>query len=169
VTDDTAQPILVVIGDERVRCLVGWVLAELDLPTQLAVSWREALVTTNGPPGCIIADLDDVGENGGRVAVLRKSWGGTIPLVMLSRQSDIAERATKLGAVHGLQKPLNGSALSARLMISRTAPIKAPTLIGLCRPSTAPNAPAFSSTSGHRLRTISGTVPLDRGRDMGKV
>jgi hypothetical protein len=105
--DDTGQPILVVIGDETARRLVGWILAELDIPAQLVVSWRDALVTTNGPPACIIAVLEDVGENVGGVAVLRKGWGGTVPFVVLSQQPDVDERATPLGTVAGLRKPLN--------------------------------------------------------------
>jgi FixJ family two-component response regulator len=111
VTDGTGQPILVVIGDESIRRLVGWILAELDLPAQLTVSWRDALVSTNGPPSCIIADIDDVGENAGGVAVLRKGWGGRVPLVVLSQQPNVDERAAQLGAVAGLRKPINGEAL----------------------------------------------------------
>jgi hypothetical protein len=64
-------------------------------------------VTTSGPPACIIADLDDVGENASGVAVVRKGWGGTVPLLVLGRQPDIAERAAQLGAVAGVRKPLN--------------------------------------------------------------
>jgi hypothetical protein len=76
----------------------------------LVVSWREALVTTSGPPACITADLDDVGESSGEVAVLRKGWGGTVPLVV-SQQSDVDERAARLGAMAGLRKPIYVGAL----------------------------------------------------------
>jgi FixJ family two-component response regulator len=111
VLDDSTQPILVVIEDETVRRRVCWVLAEWDVRTQLVSSWRVAFVTTNGAPACIIADLDDGGENAGGVAVLRKGWGGTVPLIVLSQHADVDERAAHLGAVAGLRKPLNGAAL----------------------------------------------------------
>jgi FixJ family two-component response regulator len=101
----------VVIGDDTQRQLVGWIVAEMDLPARLVPSWRAALVSTVGAPSCIIADLDDAGDNAADVAVLRKSWGGTVPLVVLSRQLDIDERAAHLGAVAGLRKPLNVGAL----------------------------------------------------------
>jgi FixJ family two-component response regulator len=108
---DTGQPILVDDDDEKVRRIVRCILAELDLPAQLTVSWRDALVSTNGPPACIIADLDDVGENAGGVAVLRKGCGGTVPLVVLSKKPDVYERVAQLGAVAGLRKPPNVEAL----------------------------------------------------------
>jgi hypothetical protein len=101
------QPILVVIGDENLRRLVGWALAEWDLSAHLVISWPDALVTTSGPPACIIADLDDIGVNADGGAVLRKGWGGTVSLVVLGQQPDVDERATPLGAVAGQRTPLN--------------------------------------------------------------
>jgi hypothetical protein len=47
----------------------------------------------------------------GAVAVLRKGWGGAVPLVVLSRQTDLDERTAEIGAVAGLRKPLIGEAL----------------------------------------------------------
>jgi hypothetical protein len=71
VTDDAGQPILVVVGDQCARRFVGWILAEVDLPAQFVISWRAALVTTNGPPDCVIIDLDDPGDNVSDVTMLR--------------------------------------------------------------------------------------------------
>jgi hypothetical protein len=70
VTDDAGHPNLVA-GDQCVRRFVGWIPAERDLPAPFVISWRAALVTTNGPPDCVIVDLDDVGDNVSSVAVLR--------------------------------------------------------------------------------------------------
>jgi hypothetical protein len=111
VTDVKDTTVLVVIGDETQRQLVGWIVAEMNLPARLVPNWRAALVSTTGAPSCIIADLDDAGDNTAGAAVLSKSWGGTVPLIVLSRQPDIAERATRVGAVAGLRKPLNVGAL----------------------------------------------------------
>jgi hypothetical protein len=96
-----------------VRRFVGWIPAELDLPAQLVVSWHAALVPTIDAPSCIIADLNDEGDNAAGVAVLRKSWDGTVPLFVLSRQPDVAGRAAQLGAVASLRKWLNVGALMA--------------------------------------------------------
>jgi DNA-binding NtrC family response regulator len=111
VTDLKDQTVLVVIGDETQRRLVGWIVAEMNLPASLVPNWRAALVSTIGAPSCIIADLDDAGDNTAGAAVLRKSWGGTVPLIVLGRQPDVDERAAQLGAVAGLRKPINGSTL----------------------------------------------------------
>jgi DNA-binding NtrC family response regulator len=110
-TDLKENTVLVVIGDETQRQLVGWIVAEMNLSARLVPSWRAALVSTIGAPSCIIVDLDDTGENTGGAAVLRKGWGGTVPLIVLSRQPDVDERAAHLGAVAGLRKPLNVGAL----------------------------------------------------------
>jgi FixJ family two-component response regulator len=119
---DTGQPILVVIGDETVRRIVGWILAELDLPAQLVESWQAALVSTNGAPACIVADLDDVADNAGGVNVLRKAWAGAVPLLVLSRNADVCERAVQLGAVAGVRKPFNAGDLLGTLQ--RLVPLR---------------------------------------------
>jgi hypothetical protein len=101
----------VVVGDATLRQLVGWIVAEMDLAARLVPTWRTALVSTTGAPSCIIADLDHVGDNSAGVAVLRKSWGGAVPLIVLSRQPDVVDKASRLGTVAGLRKPLNVGAL----------------------------------------------------------
>jgi hypothetical protein len=52
-------PVLVVIGDATIRRVVGWIVEEMDLFATLTASWRQAVVSTVGRPGCIVADLDD--------------------------------------------------------------------------------------------------------------
>jgi hypothetical protein len=122
VTDSKDNAVLVVIGDDTQRQLVGWIVAELNLFACLVPSWRVALVSTIGAPSCIIADLDDAGENSAGAAVLRKSWGGIVPLIVLSRRPDIADRAAMVGAVAGLRKPLNVGALMGTVqhLVSQT-------------------------------------------------
>jgi DNA-binding response OmpR family regulator len=85
----------------------------MDLRSILVPNWRITLTATTGAPSYIVADLDETGDNSAGVAVLRKSWGGTVPLIVLSRQPDVGERATRLDAVAGLRKPLNVGALMA--------------------------------------------------------
>jgi FixJ family two-component response regulator len=123
VTDPKDNTVLVVIGDETQRQLVGWIMAEMTLPARLVPDWRVALVSTTGPPSCIVADLDDVGDNATGVAVLRKSWGGAVPLIVLSRQPDVAEQSSRLGAVAGLRKPINVGTLMSVVERSVTRPV----------------------------------------------
>jgi DNA-binding NtrC family response regulator len=121
VTDFKDTTVLVVIGDETQRQLLGWIVAEMNLPARLVPNWRAALVTTIGAPSCIIADLDDAGDNIAGAAVLRKSWGGTVPLIVLSRQPDVADKASRIGAIAGLRKPLNVGTLmgTVQRLVSR--------------------------------------------------
>jgi hypothetical protein len=116
VTDHNDKTVPVLIGEETQRQLVGWVLAEITLSAKLVPNWRAALVSTMSPPSCIIADLDDAADNAAGAAVLRKSWGGTVPLVVLSRQPDIADRATQFGAVEGLRNSINVSTLMGTVL-----------------------------------------------------
>jgi hypothetical protein len=111
VTDLKHNSILVAIADETQRQLVGWIVAEMNLSLRFVPSWRGALLATTGTPSCIIDDLDDAGDNTGAVAALHRSWGGTVPLIVLSRQPDVADKPTPLGAVAGLRKPINVSPL----------------------------------------------------------
>jgi FixJ family two-component response regulator len=122
VTDAKDNAVLVVIGDDTQRQLVGWIVAEMNLSARLVASWRTALVATSGAPSCIIADLDDVSDTAAGIAVLRKSWGGTVPIVVLSRHPDVADQAPRLGAVAGLRKPLNVGALMSAVqrLVSQT-------------------------------------------------
>jgi hypothetical protein len=61
VTDPKDNTVLVVIGDDTQRQLVGWIVAERNLPAGLVPNWRASLVSTIGAPSCIIADLDVAG------------------------------------------------------------------------------------------------------------
>jgi DNA-binding NtrC family response regulator len=115
VTDLKDNSILVVIADETQRQFVGRIVAEMNQSARLVPSWRAALLATTGTPSCIIADLDDAGDNTAGVAVLRKSWGGSVPLIVLSQQPDVADKATPLGAVAGLPKPINVGALMSEV------------------------------------------------------
>lgn len=108
---EDASPVLVVIRDARIRQLVGWIVAEMELEATLTATWREAIGSTTGAPACIVADLDDVRDKTAGVAALRKGWGGNVPLIILSHRSDIAEQATAVGALAGIRQPMNVGAL----------------------------------------------------------
>jgi hypothetical protein len=53
-----------------------------------SLSPRVVLASTTGPPSSIVADIDDAGDNAAGAAVLSKSWGGTVPLIVLSWQPE---------------------------------------------------------------------------------
>jgi hypothetical protein len=53
-----------------------------------SLSPRVALASTTGPPSSIVADLDDASDNTAGTSVLSKSWGGTVPLTVLSWQPE---------------------------------------------------------------------------------
>jgi hypothetical protein len=55
----------------------------------------------------MVADLDDIGIRVSGVAVLRKGWGGSVPLIALTRSPDVDDHARNVSAVAGLRKPLN--------------------------------------------------------------
>src|SRR5258708_11361252 len=102
-----AVAVLVVIADPQIHELVGWIVEEMDLSVTLTASWRNAVAATIGRPGCIVSDLDDVGDRAAGVNVLRKSWGGSVPLVVPSGRPDVEDRAMRIGAVAGIHIPIN--------------------------------------------------------------
>jgi hypothetical protein len=110
-TDSKDNTVLMVTADETRRQRVGWILAAMNMSARLVPSWRAALVSTICVPSCPIADLDDAGDNTASAAVRRKSWGGSVPLIVLSQQPEWADRATRVGAVAGHRKPLDVGAL----------------------------------------------------------
>jgi hypothetical protein len=110
----TTAPVLVVVANGELRQLVGWILCEMELPALLVASWREAVASVTEPPSCIVADLDDVGDKTAGVEALSTGWGGSPPLVVLSRSADIESRAAKANQCRradGRYRPCSGDRL----------------------------------------------------------
>jgi DNA-binding NtrC family response regulator len=102
-------PVLIVVADLDMRRLIERALEEISLPHVLAPNWRVAVAELAELPPIAICDVDDLeGPIAGMRALVARGWGAPVPLIVLSRRTDVERLAAEsLNAVEGLKKPLS--------------------------------------------------------------
>src|SRR6516225_9292478 len=106
--EEPSPSVLVVIADPHVRRMVVWAVDELGMDHVDQPNWRRAVRTTDARPALAIGDLDDIRQNvAGVRALLRASWGESIPFILLGHCRAIADVAAGLGAAAELRTPLD--------------------------------------------------------------
>ena len=102
-------PVLVVEDDPDVRELIQLILEEEGLAVETATNGREALDRiVLRRPALVTLDLNLPLVNGEEVAVaVRAAYGNTVPIILISGDDRIAEKARTLGTAGYLCKPFD--------------------------------------------------------------
>jgi CheY-like chemotaxis protein len=113
---DLSQWIFIVEDDEDIRIDLGELLTEEGYTVSSAADGREALEVLKAaaePPCVILLDLMMPGMNGWqlRAELLKDPRLASVPIVLLSAASSLAQDAATLGAASYLPKPFQLSAL----------------------------------------------------------
>ncbi len=102
-----AGPVLVVEDERPLRQMMQWALEDEGLPVALAANGREALeVAARRQPSMVVLDmvlplLDGVGVASG----LRELYGSDLPILLITADGRIVEKARTVGAHEFLRKP----------------------------------------------------------------
>jgi len=102
-------PVLIVEDDPDVRELIHLILEEEGLVVETAADGREALDRiVRRRPALVTLDLNLPLVNGEEVAVaVRATYGNTVPIILISGDDQIAEKAQTLGTAGYLCKPFD--------------------------------------------------------------
>jgi len=106
--------ILVVDDEPNIRRMLSRVLDEEGHRTRVAAGGAEALALVEADePDVVLLDLSMPGMDGLEVLEALRQRAPTLPVVMISGQATLGDavRATKLGAFHFIEKPLNPEAV----------------------------------------------------------
>lgn len=100
-------PVLIVDDDSQLRRMIRWLLEDEGLSVETAATGEEAIAQARlHPPALVILDLNLPVRTGEAVAEeLRSVHGAALPIVVISSDGKIAQRARRLGASHWLSKP----------------------------------------------------------------
>ena len=110
-TPSVEGPVLVVEDDYEVQRMIRWLLEDEGLTVETAGDGEEALrQVMDRKPALVVLDLNVPILNGEDVAaVVRAAYGDTVPIVVVSSDSNRSERARTVGAVEVLRKPFEYS------------------------------------------------------------
>ncbi len=103
----TAGPILVVDDDAQLQRTIQWLLEDEGLTVETASNGEEALARAESlRPVLVILDLNLPALDGeGVVNGLRAARGGGVPIIVISSDSRVQQRAQTVGANSWLSKP----------------------------------------------------------------
>lgn len=102
-------PVLVVDDDPAIRQVIQWALEDQGLPVETAADGREALDRARQHrPALVLLDLGLPIVDGTRVsAELRATHGESLPIVIVSADRRVSEKAVQLRAQDYLAKPFD--------------------------------------------------------------
>lgn len=102
-------PILVVEDDAQVRALASWVLEDEGFNVVAVADGRAAIeAARDRRPALILLDWTLPGANGDSVAAeLRKLYDDAIPIVLMTSDGRVAQKAARVGAVACFHKPFD--------------------------------------------------------------
>jgi DNA-binding response OmpR family regulator len=102
-----AGPILVVDDDTQLQRTIQWLLEDEGLTVETASNGEEALARAKRRrPALVILDLNLPALDGeGVVQGLRASNGSGVPILVISSDGQVEERAQEVGAYGWLSKP----------------------------------------------------------------
>ena len=111
-TSEAASPptILLVEDDRHIRVMISWYLEQEGFRVLQAASGEDALPILEREPvlGLLLVDLGMPGMNVHelRDAVRADARHASVPMVLISGDSSLQEKARKVGAVDFIEKPL---------------------------------------------------------------
>jgi CheY-like chemotaxis protein len=106
---EVEAPILVVEDELSVLQTIQWVLEDEGLPVATAANGREAVeVARDRKPALVVLDMALPILNGDGVAAeLHRTYGGEVPILVITADGRAAAKAQRVGAYDYLQKPFN--------------------------------------------------------------
>jgi hypothetical protein len=107
--------VLVVIANPDLRRLIGRVVEELNLVAILFGEWEASFATLAPRAEAVIVDLDDFEDTVGQPDFPHAAGGTPAPLIAVSRRSNVADVAPRLGAMAGVRKPFDVGLLMATI------------------------------------------------------
>jgi DNA-binding response OmpR family regulator len=102
-----AGPVLVVEDDYEIRRMIRWLLEDEGLTVETAGDGEEALhQVMDHRPALVVLDLNLPIVDGEEVAAaVRAAYGDSVPIVVVSSDTNRSARARRVGAVEALRKP----------------------------------------------------------------
>jgi DNA-binding response OmpR family regulator len=102
-------PVLVVEDDYEIQKMIRWLLEDEGLAVETAGNGEEALrQVMDHRPALIVLDLNlPILDGEEVVAAVRAIYGDSVPIVVVSSDTNRTERARKIGAVESLRKPFD--------------------------------------------------------------
>lgn len=113
--DPGSRSVLVVDDDTRVRQMLRWALEDEGFLVETAADAPEALArAARHRPEVVVLDLSlPTGEGTELAGALRASHGEGLPIVVISADGSVAERARAIGAEGYFRKPFRVDRLVA--------------------------------------------------------
>ena len=105
--EHSTGPVLVVDDDAQLQKTIRWLLEDEGLTVGIASNGEEGLVMAEtARPSLVILDLNlPVMDGEGVADGLRATYGSDLPIIVVSSDSMVGERAKDIGATAWLSKP----------------------------------------------------------------